>query len=276
MTTRRGTLGIAALSLALAGLTLAGVPAGGAQEPASAAAQAQGRLTFNVRFVGPYVQGSVPFILVREAGGDEVVRREVKGGATTVPLPAGQYTVASYWRPCQGRCDPEDLATDRCGRHFTMHTARRGDSETIAASAVFSNGEPCTIKLDSDYPPLPSARTGGATLDVKRGVMCRPQRDGCTLPARAPRTKGALPVKTGSRVTVSLGAPARRILLKGICGGGTFIPSAGGRNWTFRVPADTLAHFGDCRNLGLEVTYKGPGIRKGVRAAFGFRLRAAG
>jgi hypothetical protein len=269
-------LGIAALSLALGGLTLAGAPAGSAHGPAGAAAAAHGRLVFDVRFVGPYVQGSVPFIRVRDASGDDLVRREVKGGSTTVSLPAGQYTVASYWRPCQGRCDPDDLATDRCSRHFTLHTARRGDSETIAASAVFSNGNPCTIKLDSDYPPLPRAHTGGASLDVKRGVMCRPQRDGCELPARSPRTKGTLPVKTGSRVTVSLGAPARRILLKGICGGGTFIPSAGGRNWTFRVPADTMAHFGDCRDLGLEVTYKGPGIRKGVRAAFGFRLRAAG
>jgi hypothetical protein len=274
--TRRGMLGIAALSLAVGGLTLAGAPAGSAKGPPSAAAQVHGRVTFNARFVGPYVSGSVPFILVREAGGREVVRRAVKSGHTTVSLPAGQYSVASYWRPCQGRCDPEDLATDRCGRRFVMHTARRGDSETVAASAVFSNGEPCTIKLDSDWPPLPRARTGGAVLDVKRGVMCRAHHDSCTLPARAPRTLGALPVKTGSRVTVALGAPARRILLRGICGGGTFDPSGGGRTWTFRVPAETMANFGDCRDLGLEVTYKGPGIRRGVRAAFGFRLRAAG
>jgi hypothetical protein len=269
-------LGIAALSLAVAGLTLAGAPAGGAQGPANAAAKAHGRLTFDVRFVGPYVQGSVPFVLVRDARGTDVVRREVKGGSTTVSLPDGEYTLASYWRPCQGRCDPEDLPTDRCSRKFTIHTARRGDSETIAASAVFSGGEACVLKLQSDWPPLPSARSGGSVLAVKRGVLCRPGRDGCTLPAQAPRTRGALPVHTGSRVTVVLGAPARRILLRGICGGGTFVPAAGGRRWTFRVPAETIDHFADCRNLGLEVTYKGPGIRRGVRAAFGFRLGAGG
>ena len=218
----------------------------------------------------------MPFILVRDARGEDVVRRAVKRGATSVSLPAGAYQLAVYWRPCQGRCDPEDLPTDRCARRFTIHTARRGDSETIAAHAVFSNGEPCALRLESDWPPLPVARSGGSALPVRRGVLCRPQPDGCALPALAPRTKGALPVHTGSRVTVALGAPARRILLKGICGGGTFVPSAGGRNWTFRVPAETMANLADCRNLGLEVTYKGPGIRGGVRAAFGFRLRAAG
>jgi hypothetical protein len=91
MTRRTGPPGIAALGLILVALGLAGAPAGGAQAPAGAAAKAHGRLTFDVRFSGPYVQGSVPFILVRDARGNDLVRREVKRGATSVSLPAGSY-----------------------------------------------------------------------------------------------------------------------------------------------------------------------------------------
>jgi hypothetical protein len=77
-------------------------------------------------------------------------------------------------------------------------------------------------------------------------------------------------------VTLSFGAPVRRLELDGICGRGPLRPSRDGRRWSFRVPAATAANPAACGRIGLAVTYAGQAPLRGVRAQFGFRLRRAG
>jgi hypothetical protein len=262
-----------ALALAVGILVVEGTPADGARPGADAAAKARGRLVFTTRFdesAGPYVEGSVPFLLVRDARGNEVVRRRVSAGRTVVWLPSGSYSLAAYWRPCEGACIPDDLPTDRCGRRFSIHTARRGASETVDASAVFRGGQPCRLRVESDWPPTVVVRTGRAKLQAARGPYCRP---GCSLPPSQPRTKRRLPIHAGSRISINLKEPTRRLELSGICGRSPLSYARGGRRWSFRVPPDTPASIQTCHDLKLTVTYAGPGARRGVKAVFGFTLR---
>jgi hypothetical protein len=42
------------------------------------------------------------------------------------------------------------------------------------------------------------------------------------------------------------------------------------------VPPETAASMRTCHDIKLTVTYAGPGVRRGVRAVFGFDLRRAG
>jgi hypothetical protein len=260
-----GPLAVAALALLAAG-------------PADAARPA-GRLVLHVTFddsAGPYVSGTTPFLAVRTAAGRTVAERRVTGGRAVVTLPPGRYVLASYWRPCGATCSEDDLPTDRCARRFRVRTASRGASETVAAEAVFEGGEPCRLSLASDWPPAAAARSRGAALPLARGPYCRPEAAGCRLPARAPRTRRALAVRAGSRVTLSFGAPVRRLELDGICGRGPLRASRGGRRWSFRVPAETAADTAACGRLGLAATYAGQDPLRGVRAQFGFRLRRGG
>jgi hypothetical protein len=263
--------------LALAALAFA-APSGGAPAPAERAAKARGELRFSARFdesAGPYVKGSVPFLLVRDASGRDVVRRRVND-RTVVSLPAGRYTLAAYWRPCEGPCQEEDLPTDRCARRFTIHTARRGASEAVTASAVFRGGEPCRLRVESDWPPLPVVRAGKAVLETARGPYCRPSPRDCKPPAAQPETRRRLPVGVRTRVGIDLKLRARRLRLTGICGRGPLTYSAGGRRWSFRVPPETVASMRTCHDIKLTVTYAGPGVMRGLEAVFGFRLRRAG
>jgi hypothetical protein len=268
-------LGVAT-ALAVGILAVEGASADGARPGAGPAAKKRGRLVFTTRFdesAGPYVEGSVPFLLVRDAQGDEVVRRRVGSGRTAVSLPNGRYSLTAYWRPCAGSCTPDDLPTDRCTRRFSIRTARRGASETVNASAVFRGGEPCRLRIESDWPPTVVVRSGRSTLQAARGPYCRP---GCSLPPSRPHTKRRLPIHTGSRVSINLKEPARRLELIGICGRGPLSYTRGGRRWSFRIPPETAASIRTCHDIKLTVTYAGPGTRRGVKAVFGFTLRVGG
>jgi hypothetical protein len=258
------------MALTTAVLAVQVASADGPAHRARAAAEPHGRLVVTTRFEGFYVKGSVPFVLVTDARGDEVVRRRVASGRTVVSLPRGRYTVASYWRPCEGSCTPDDLPTDRCARRFSIHTAHRGASETVKANAVFQGGEPCRLRVDSDWPPAVVVRSGRAALQAARGPYCRP---GCSLPPSQPLTKGRLPVHTRSRVSIDLKEPARRLELLGICGRAPLSYTRGGRRWFFAVPHETTSSIRTCHDMKLTITYAGPGARRAVKAVFGFRLR---
>jgi len=241
----------------------------------AAAAAAKGRIALTVSFAGAGYDGAVPFVLVKR-GDRDVLRRRISNGKTTISLPAGRYGLAVYWRPCGSRCRADDLPIDRCARTLPIRTASRGASETVTASAVFRAGEPCRLRLSSDWPPQPVVRTGNAQLGVARGAYCRPAQSGCRLPERAPLTRRRLPVRAGSLVSISFKVPTRRLRLSGICGSGPLNPSNAGRRWTFRVPAETTSSLRTCSSIGLTVTYAGPSYRRGITAAFGFRLGRAG
>ena len=192
--------GAVLLIAAIGALAFAGTSAGGEATSAGAAGEAQGRLAFSARFdesAGPYSAGATPFVVVRTAGGKVVAQRRAASGSATVSLPRGRYAVAAYWRPCEGSCDAEDLPLDRCTKRVSIHTASRGASETVSASAVFKGGEPCSLRLSSDWPPQAVISTAATSLNATRGPYCRPSPKTCTPlgfaaehPAPPPDTRG--------------------------------------------------------------------------------------
>ena len=70
--------------------------------------------------------------------------------------------------------------------------------------------------------------------------------------------------------------PTRRLELTGICGSGPLSHSKAGRRWVFKIPRETAASIRTCHDIKLTITYAGPGVRRGVKAVFGFDLRLAG
>ncbi|MBN1530522.1 MAG: hypothetical protein JW895_15775 [Thermoleophilaceae bacterium] len=246
---------------------------------APAGAAGPGELEFSARFdagAGPYAAGSTPFVTVRGAGGKVVAQRRVGAGGTVISLPRGTYRVTAYWRPCEGGCDPDDLPLDHCARRVSIHTAGRGASERVVAAAVFRGGEACRMSVNSDWPPPVVVRAGRRTLNANRGPYCRPSPETCTPLPSQPSTKRRLPVRAGTVVNIDFGVPTRRLLLDGICGSGRLRYSDAGRRWSFTVPRATTSSMRTCHDIKLTVTYAGPGVRRGVRAVFGFDLRRAG
>jgi D-alanyl-D-alanine dipeptidase len=91
--------------------------------PAAVAQAPGGKLDFRRVLSGPYIEGSVSFLRVRDGGGALVVDE------TTGPLqrwrvrrrlPAGRYRLTSFERPCDGNCSVLDAPTDRCSRRITI------------------------------------------------------------------------------------------------------------------------------------------------------------
>jgi hypothetical protein len=246
---------------------------------APAGAAGPGKLEFSARFdasAGPYAAGSTPFVTVRDASGDVVAQRRVGAGGTIISLKRGNYRVTAYWRPCEGGCDADDLPLDTCSRRVPIHTAARGASERVVARAVFRGGDACRMSVSSDWPPGVTVRTASTSLLAARGPYCRPSPRTCTPRPGTPSTARRLPVRAGTVVHMDFGVPTRRLLLDGICGSGRLRYSNAGRRWSFTVPRETASSIGTCHDIKLTVTYAGPGIRRGVRAVFGFDLRRAG
>ena len=235
---------------------------------------------FTARFdesAGPYSAGATPFVVVRNAAGQVVAQRSAASGRAIVSLPRGRYAVGAYWRPCEGGCDAEDLPLDRCAKRVSIHTAARGASETVSFAAVFKGGETCSLRVSSDWPPqavistprhLAQGRPRALLPALSEDVHARRRR------SRAP--SGASPYARAPAVTIDLKVPTRRLELTGICGSGPLSHSKAGRRWYFKVPRETAASIGTCHDIKLTITYAGPGVRRGVRAVFGFDLRLAG
>jgi hypothetical protein len=270
----------AVLLIAVIGaLTFAGTSAGDSSTSADAAAAAQGRLVFTARFDesgGPYGAGATPFVVVRDSAGRVVAQRSASSGRAAISLPRGRYAVSAYWRPCEGRCDAEDLPLDRCGKRVSIRTAARGASESVTFAAVFKGGDPCSARVSSDWPPQAVIRTPATSLKAARGPYCRPAPKTCVLPASQPSTQRRLPIRAGTLVTIDLKVPTRRLELTGICGSGPLSHSKAGRRWSFKVPRETAGSIRTCHDIKLTITYAGPGVRHGVKAVFGFDLRLAG
>jgi len=259
-------------------LTFAGTSAGDPSTSAQAAAK-QGRLVFTARFdesAGPYSAGATPFVVVRNAAGRVVAQRNAASGRAIVSLPRGRYAVSAYWRPCEGGCDDEDLPLDRCTKRVSIHTAARGASESVSFAAVFKGGEACSARVTTDWPPQAVISTPATSLKATRGPYCRPAPKTCALPASQPSTRRRLPVRAGTPITIDLKVPTRRLELTGICGSGPLSHSKAGRRWVFKIPRQTAASIRTCHDIKLTITYAGPGVRRGVKAVFGFDLRLAG
>jgi hypothetical protein len=246
---------------------------------APAGAAERGKLVFSARFdasAGPYGAGATPFVTVRDAAGKVVAQRRVGAGGTIVSLARGSYRLSAYWRPCAGGCDADDLPLDRCGKRVRIHTAARGASERLVATAVFRAGEACRLNVRSDWPPRATVRAGSTSIAAARGPYCRPAPKTCEPLASQPSTSRRLPVRAGTLVTIDFKVRTRRLMLTGICGRGPLRYADAGRRWSFRVPPETAANVQTCHDIKLTVTYAGPGVRRGVRAVFGFDLRRAG
>jgi hypothetical protein len=76
-------------------------------------------------------------------------------------------------------------------------------------------------------------------------------------------------------VRLNFQVPTRRLELDGICGNAPLRYADSGRIWSFRIPRATARSLRTCGRMTLTVTYGGEGALRGVRALFGFRLRAA-
>jgi D-alanyl-D-alanine dipeptidase len=71
---------------------------------------------------GPYIEGSVAFLRVRDAAG-RVVLDESSGRVrwrVRRRLPAGRYRLTSFERPCSGNCSVLDPPAERCSRRITI------------------------------------------------------------------------------------------------------------------------------------------------------------
>jgi hypothetical protein len=97
---------------------------------------------------GLYVEGSVSFVKVTDADG-VVVEQRLQHDRFRHDLPAGDYTVTSYQRPCDGNCGYLDPPTDRCSHHVTV-----AGGELLQVHLTVRPGSGC----DFDEPPAtPSA-----------------------------------------------------------------------------------------------------------------------
>ena len=215
-------------------------------------------------------------MVVRNAAGKVVAQRRAASGRALVSLPRGRYAVAPTGAPAREAATTEDLPLDRCAKRVSIHTAARGASESVSFAAVFKGGEPCSLRVSSDWPPQAVISTPAASLKAARGPYCRPSPKTCTLLASQPSTQRRLPIRAGTRVTIDLKVPTRRLELTGICGSGPLSHSKAGRRWFFKVPRETAGSIRTCHDIKLTITYAGPGVRRGVRAVFGFDLRLAG
>ena len=72
---------------------------------------------------GPYIEGSVGFVQVRDARGSVVLEERVTLRArwrVRRRLPEGRYRVTSFERPCDGNCSMLDFPRERCSRRIRI------------------------------------------------------------------------------------------------------------------------------------------------------------
>lgn len=82
------------------------------------------------------VEGSVQFVELRRAGDDPVVVR-LRARTETVSVPAGDYQVLSYSRPCTGGCEQLGEPAGRCAAALTFRRDRSLVVQTAPGEICF-------------------------------------------------------------------------------------------------------------------------------------------
>jgi D-alanyl-D-alanine dipeptidase len=150
---------------ALAAIAALAAPAAHAQAP-------RGKLDFRRVLTGPYIEGSVSFLRVRDARGALVV--DVSSGPglrwrVRRRLPAGRYRLTSFERPCDGNCSLLDPPTDRCSRRITIIAHGR-----TGVRATVRPGRGCRVRVRARaalFPPPERVRAARRFLSHRAGIV---------------------------------------------------------------------------------------------------------
>ena len=103
----------------LIALALLGAACGSSAAPGTdgtVSAPADGRLVVTEQGKEPccYVEGYIRFLRIESGSGTVFDGRWEDGTAFTRTLPAGEYRVTRYLRPCDGNCTLLDPPSERC------------------------------------------------------------------------------------------------------------------------------------------------------------------
>ena len=142
-----------------------------------------------------------------------------------------------------------------------------------SAVLVFGAGVPGAESAGGSRskPPRPVVRSHGEMLHAALSSYCRPDASGfCSVPAILISTRKRLPVHAHGKVRVNTRVPAKKVNVDfgGRCGHPSALRQVSKRRWTFRV-SRALAAGSPCRDVSLEIFYKGGGLR-GTIGYFGF------
>jgi hypothetical protein len=126
-------------ALALAGCGRETTSPGSSQSPS----------TLNVRQLldmsgGLYVEGSLGYVRVVDKSGSTVLEKQLDPEKPTLSrdLPAGEYVLQSWQRPCDGNCGYLDPPTDRCDSPVSLP-----DGGKVRATITLHPGKGCDIEL---------------------------------------------------------------------------------------------------------------------------------
>ena len=102
------------------------------------------------------IEGGIVFIRSLGANGDVILDTKIERAApTVVTAPAGEQTLAVYFRSCDGNCTILDPATDACSVATTIEPGERYDLTVV----VQSHRSDCLIGLAGwGIPAAPSSR----------------------------------------------------------------------------------------------------------------------
>jgi D-alanyl-D-alanine dipeptidase len=154
-------------------MALCAVAAVAALAASLAYAQApRGKLDFRRVLSGPYIEGSISFLRVRDARGVLVVNESGSHGLrwrVRRRLPAGRYRLTSFERPCDGNCSLLDSPTDRCSRRITIIAhGRTGVGVTVRPFLG------CRIRVRARpalFPPPDRVRAARRFLSRRDGIV---------------------------------------------------------------------------------------------------------
>jgi len=106
------------------------------QDPANLVVSISGR--------GPlYFEGAYSFFQVRSKGA-LVEQKRLNGKSMSFSLPAGDYELVSFVRPCDGNCGLLDPPEDECRGTFSLKP-----KETLYAVRQQTSEGPCTLMFSS-------------------------------------------------------------------------------------------------------------------------------
>ena len=120
---------------------------------------------------GPYIEGSVAFLRVRDAAGRVVLDESSRRVRWRVRrrLPAGRYRLTSFERPCSGNCSVLDPPADRCSRRITIITHGR-----TGVRATVRPGRGCRMRVKARpalFPPPERVRAARRFLAHRAGTV---------------------------------------------------------------------------------------------------------
>ena len=120
---------------------------------------------------GPYIEGSVAFLRVRDAA-RRVVLDESSGRVrwrVRRRLPAGRYRLTSFERPCSGNCSVLDPPAERCSRRITIIAHGR-----TGVRATVRPGRGCRMRVKARaalFPPPERVRAARRFLAHRAGTV---------------------------------------------------------------------------------------------------------